>query len=76
MSGFLSADDARRLLVAKIAEVGTATKLAQIVGCQPSYVSMAASGTRPIGTKIAQYLGLVQEVQIRYRKDESAGLPV
>lgn len=68
MSDFLSSDDARRLLVAKIAEIGTITKLAQIVGCQPSFVSMAASGKRPIGIKLAEYLGLVQETQIRYRR--------
>lgn len=62
-----SEDDARRLLLAKIDEIG-ARQVAQLAGCGESWVSQVKFGHKKIGQKLAAVLGLEVVTEQRYRR--------
>jgi DNA-binding transcriptional regulator YdaS (Cro superfamily) len=59
VADWLTDDDARQELARAVQQAGSAEKYAKAIGCSPSLVSLALSGSRPVGPRLAQRLGLI-----------------
>jgi hypothetical protein len=61
VSNWLTEAEARELLIRRIEALGSQAKVAQLAGCSPSLVSAVVYGDKPLGRKLATYLGLIAQ---------------
>jgi hypothetical protein len=69
MTDYVSQEQARSLVRQKIEELGSAKKLAELAGCERSWISQVVNGRKPVGIKLAAVLGLVPD--LGYRREVS-----